>query len=189
MRQNMIAELIKVLPPPNTPMDTDESLLGRLQRCVRIQFPADFIEFGKVYGSGMIKSAYSWEVLSPFRPSYPLFIFNFARNQELYRDAMEIGDEPFRIFPQVGGLLPFAATPDGDYVCWETTGEPDAWGVVDLSSLDDGQYERLDMGFSEYFYKVLTRQIVLARHRGGDDWNAQTDLSFSSVVYCDQDLT
>lgn len=111
MQQNMITELVKVLPPPSELLDTDEVILRRLENCTRTQFPADFIEFGKVYGSGTIKSAYRWEVLSPFRPSYPLFILNFARNQDLFRDTMEIGDEPFRIFPQVGGLLPFAATP------------------------------------------------------------------------------
>jgi hypothetical protein len=189
MRQNRVAELAKILPPPNAPLDRDESFLRRLENCTRIQFPADFIEFGKLYGSGTIKSAYSWEVLSPFRPSYPLYILNFARNQELYRDSMEVGNEPFRVFPQVGGLLPFAQSSGGDYVCWETIGEPDDWGVVDFYSFDDGQFERLDMGFSEYFYKVLTREIVLNRHRDGDSWDPQTDLKFMPVIYADQDFS
>ncbi|MEZ6057218.1 MAG: SMI1/KNR4 family protein [Planctomycetaceae bacterium] len=187
MRRNLIQELVKVLPPPSKPLDTDESLLVRLETCTRTPFPADFIEFGKVYGSGQIKSAYSWEVWSPFRSTYPLIILEFARTWELFRDAMELGNEPFRIFPQVGGLLPFAQSDGGDWVCWETVGEPDEWGVVDIYSLDEGQYERLDMGFSEYFYNVLTRKTVLNRHREGDSWNPETDLSFSAVAYNYQD--
>lgn len=58
MRQNRIAKFVKVMPPPSNPMDTDEYLLERLQSCTRIQFPADFIEFGRVYGSSTITSAY-----------------------------------------------------------------------------------------------------------------------------------
>jgi hypothetical protein len=188
MRHNMIAKLVKVLPPPREPLDRDYSQLQRLERCTRIKFPSDFIEFGKVYGSGNIKSAYGWEIWSPFRPSYLLIILEFARIWNIFRDAMEIGDVPFRIFPQVGGLLPFATSDGGDWVCWETVGEPDEWGVVDMYSLDKGQYERLDAGFSEYFYKVLMRQVVLRRHQGGDSWNPKTDLKFSPRVYFDQGL-
>ncbi len=183
---NKMSRLRNVLTPPNVALDYDEKWLKRNESILRIQFPRDFVEFGKRYGSGNIRSAYSWEVWSPFRSSYPLIVLEFSRVWNIYKEAMEIDDVPFGIFPEVGGILPFACTCDNDWVCWITDGEPDSWRVVDMYNYERGGYEVLDKGFSDYFHSVLTRDIVLERHQGGESWEVG-DLRFEQEVFADQD--
>src|SRR5579871_2413771 len=149
MHKNKMRDLIKILKPPSTPLDRDESALARAERVLRLKFPSDFLEFGRIYGSGTIKTAYSWEVWSPFRPTYPLIVLEFARIWNIFRDSMEVHDVPFGIFPEVGGILPFAKSADGDWVCWRTIGDPDDWDVVDFGQYQADGYELLNMGFSQ----------------------------------------
>jgi hypothetical protein len=186
MHPNQMSELKGVLPTPEKPLDCDEAILVRNQRILKIKFPADFVEFGRTYGSGEIKTAYSWEVWSPFRSTYPLIVMNFARIVHSFRDAMQITAPPFGVFPEAGGVLPFASTPNGDWVCWETKGKPDEWSVIDLGLYEKDGYQRFDLGFSGYFASVLTRKIILDRHEGGDKWDPQKDVSFVQEVYADQ---
>lgn len=188
MPSNVMSDLVNLLPPPAAPLDYDPDWLDRNQGVLRIELPADFVEFGKLYGSGQIKSAYGWEVWSPFRPTYPQIVLEFARIWFIFKDAMEIDDVPFGIFPEEGGILPFASTDNGDWVCWITQGAPDSWTVIDMYNYEEGQYESFDMSFSEYWVNVLSRKIVLERHQGGDSWDPATDLKFHQVVYHDQNL-
>jgi hypothetical protein len=179
---NVVAELVKILPPPAAPIDSDESALQRNEQALRIKFPHDFLEFGRIYGSGTIRCAYSWEVWSPFRKTYPLIVLEFARICNIFKAAMEVNDVPFGIFPEEGGVLPFAMSPGGDWVCWQTGGDPDDWHVVDLYQYEDGSYEKLELGFSEYFVSVLTRKVTLRRHQDGDNWDPSKDLQFTQDV-------
>jgi len=188
MNTNKIAELTSILPPPENPLDLDEAMLQRAERVLRIKFPTDFLEFSRTYGSGTIKAAYSWEVWSAFRPTYPLLILEFSRIWNIYRDATEIRDVPFGIFPEVGGLLPFSRTPNGDWVCWRTVGEPDTWDVVDMGEYSMEACEVLGMSFSEYFVSVLNRKHILQRHQNGNVWDPQKDLTFKQRVFADQGL-
>jgi hypothetical protein len=186
--RSTIADLARLLPPPEKPLDYNEAMLARNQGVFRIQFPDDFVEFGRAYGSGTIKAAYSWEVWSPFRPTYPLIVLEFARVWNLFKDAADVSGVPFGIFPEVGGLLPFAKSADGDWVCFRTAGEPNGWDVVDLGRYEPGGYEILEGGFADYFVSVLSRRVVLKRHANGNGWDPQTDLKFRQRVFADQGL-
>lgn len=186
MYDNYTAQLVKILPPPNVPLDTDESILARNEGILRIRFPSDFVNFGRLYGSGTIDTKYSWEIWSPFRRTYPLIVMEFARTWNIFREAMEVNDVPFGIFPEEGGILPFAKTPDGNWVCWRTLGDSEEWGVVDLGQYETGSFEELSVNFSGYFVSVLTRRIVLKRHKNGSDWDFQHHIAFRQEVFADQ---
>ena len=186
MPNNRFAELTKILPPPPQPADYDERYLQWNQNVLSTKLPDDFIEFGRIYGSGTIKTAYSWEVCSPFRVTFPMFVLDFARTCQVYKDAAEPEGVPFGIFPEVGGVLAFAVTPDGNRVGWITTGEPNSWKVVDMHDYEVGDFEIFDMSFSEYFLNVLTRKIVLQRHQGGDEWDPATDIKFKGNFFFDK---
>ena len=188
MHENKTTDLIGYLSPPIDPLDSDGSNQARNEAVLRIKFPDDYLEFGRVYGSGTILAGYSWEVWSPFRLTYPLIVMEFSRICNIFREAMEISDVPFGIFPEVGGVLPFANTSDGGWVCWRTQGDPNEWDVVDLQQYENGAYEILNLGFSEYFFAVLTRNIVLKRHANGDTWDPQKDLIFKQRVFVDKGL-
>lgn len=186
MPTNRISDFVKIIPPPSAPGDFDEKLLKWNQNVLCTKLPDDFIEFGKVYGSGIIETAYSWEVCSPCRVTFPMFVIEYARICHLYKDAAEPEGVPFGIFPEVGGVLSFATTPDGNRVGWITSGEPNSWKVVDMHDYEVGDFEIFDMSFSEYFLNVLTRKIVLRRHQGGSVWNPATDIKFKDYVFFDK---
>jgi SUKH superfamily protein len=63
---------------------------------------------------------------------------------------------PFPIYPEPGGLLPWAGTDNGDMVYWETTGSADDWRIVVSAS-------RLDRWFvtvgpaADWLLRVLSR--------------------------------
>lgn len=187
MYQNFMPELVKILPPPAVPSDLDERYLEWNQQALSIKLPKDYVEFGRIYGSGNIKCAYSWEVISPFRASYAAFVLSQSRTHILFRESQQIEDVPFGIFPESGGILPFATSSNGDSIGWITNGEPDEWPVVDLETYEEGRYQILQMGFSEYFYRVLTRDIVLDRHEGGDEWEVG-DVKFRDRFFFDKPL-
>jgi hypothetical protein len=186
MPNNRMSDLAKILPPPAEAPQFNEELLDWNQNKLSTLLPDDFIEFGRVYGSGTIETAYSWEVCSPFRVTFPMFVMDFARICHLYKDAAEPEGVPFGIFPEVGGVLPFAKTPDGDTVGWITAGEPNSWKVVDMHDYEVGDFEIFDLSFSEYFLNVLTRKIVLRRHQGGDEWDPAVDIKFDDFVSFDK---
>ena len=185
MFKSAMRELTKILPPPKKPLDYDEDALHVNHGIFQFDFPEDFLEFGRTYGSGEIKCAYSWEVWSPCRRLYPFLVLDFAVVMNACKD--EIEDPPFAIFPERGGIFPFAFTANGDYVCWLTEGYPDDWPIVDIKDFGEGQYEVLKMNFSQYFVKVLTQKLVLKRHKKGKTWVPE-DVRFNQEVFKDMEF-
>jgi hypothetical protein len=83
------------------------------------------------YGTGCV-SGFLW-VYNPFEENVHLNLLSryrliFDGDREI-RDSFP-DDVPEPLFPEVGGLLPWAATDNGDRLYWRTKGEPDAWPVV-----------------------------------------------------------
>jgi hypothetical protein len=179
----MFSELRRLLPAPHSPIDTDESFLARNTRALGIRFPKDFIAYGKRYGSGTISvKAYSWEIYSPFRPSYPKFVKHFFARQDAYRKACETTDLSLGLFPEPGGLLPFGHR-DDVYFTWKTEGESDHWTVTVLWVYNQGGFQAFDMGFSQFLVQLLTRRIRVAGFKS--KWSPKTDITFESEVYGD----
>lgn len=187
MRRSWISELTGILKPPAKPLDTDPSGLARNEERLRIRFPRDFVEFGATFGSGCIDvPKASWEVWSPFRPTYPAIVREFYSIWPAFRDASEMHDVPLGLFPEPGCLLPFATTPDGGWVCWKTAGDPERWDVVDMSNYEAGQYDIFELTATEYFYKVLSRQMLLDRQHS-ISWDPN-EVSMAPHVFADQGL-
>jgi hypothetical protein len=58
------------------------------------------------------------------------------------------------MWPEQGGLLPWANSADGDLIGWWTTGEPDAWGTRFFGR--DTDYESFTFGAVEFILRLLT---------------------------------
>jgi hypothetical protein len=178
----MLRELRKLLPVPESPIDTDESVLAQNVEVLNVQFPEDYLSYGRVYGSGTISvRSYSWEIYSPFRTSYPQFVNDFVEAQSVYREAMDNFHVPLGLFPEPGGLLPFGHR-DEKYFTWKTDGQPDDWKVVEIWLYEDDGYQEFDMGFTEFLISVLKRTIQIPGFKS--DWK-KTDISFTPEVYGD----
>jgi hypothetical protein len=177
----MTNKLRKILPVPVSPIDADESVLPKNMKTLGVHFPNNYLEYGRIYGSGTISvKVYAWEIYSPFRPTYPKFVSRFFKRQDAYRKACETTNVALGLFPERGGLLPFGHR-DDVYFCWKTEGDPEAWIVVVLWEYQKGGYEVFEMSFAEFLVNLLTRKIRVAGFKSR--WNPKTDITFVPEVY------
>lgn len=182
MTDDFLTRLQTVLRPPSAPIDVDRKALWANIESLRISFPDDFLQYSLLYGSGTIRvGPYSWEIWSAARPSYPSTVANFSQIQSELRDALETHAVPLDLFPEAGGLLPFGIRSDV-WFTWKTAGHPNEWKVVVLWSYEPDSYQIFDMPFSEFLFKLLTRQISVAGFH--TEWNV-ADISFTQDVYSD----
>ena len=179
-------ELKKILPIPADPIDTDESVLAQNMKKLGVEFPTDYLEYSRVYGSGKIRAegAYGWEFYSAFRPSLPEFISGFADTYGPLKDPESKLAQP-NLFPEPGGLLPFGRR-DDVYFTWKTEGSAKDWKVVVFWGWDSGAGEdkgrqEFDLNFSDFLVQMLTRKFIVAGFR--TPWELETDLSFEPEVY------
>ena len=189
---NKIRELAAVIAPPERPSDWDEELLRRNKNILRTEFPDDYIEFGRVFGSGAFNAAIPaddsslyLEVWSPARETCPSIVMHYSRILNYFKAAMEVDDVEFGIFPEQKGYLPFARNLDGGSVGWITAGEPNDWKVVELEGYESGAFQILEMGFSEFLFNVLTRKIALNRYEDLTPWKVE-DVTFGQEIYADR---
>ena len=174
-----IENLRKILPVPGSPIDTDESFLSQNQMALGTDFPQDYLEFSRVYGSGAITTVYRWEIYSAFRPTLPDMVkFFHDRNKEV--NVSESGKERIRLFPMPDELLPFGRD-DDLYFTWRTSGKPDDWRVVVFWRCSPGGHQEFDLGFTEFLVRLLNRSISVEGYSLA--WDPDADILFESKVF------
>ncbi len=187
MPKNVMQDLQKLVLPPRFPLDNDAEQLERNRQVMRIDFPADYLEFGTTYGTGTFRAAYSWEIWSPSRRGLPLIALYFSRTCNMYKESAYPKPPKLGVYPEMGGLLPFGSSPNGDWICWDTHGDSSEWTVVDLGRYEEGGYESTGFSFSEYLVNVLSQKYILERHRDGDLWEGEK-IVFDQCAYSDGDF-
>src|SRR5262249_19025548 len=136
MREALMA-IAALLPPPKSPRGLDRSW-EVVERELGLALPSDYKAFIDLYGSGQITSAEGWAVVWNFRDTA---CFRISLTEALcggesitawYRkNAAASGKQfPHPLYPDGGGLLPFTAVVDVDYLNWLTRGPADRWDVV-----------------------------------------------------------
>lgn len=181
MSDDYLTRLQALVPPPAAPIDIDDATLQANLKSLKTNFPSDYLQYAKLYGSGRMHAGpYDWEIWSPARPSYPATVKRFHRVWSQARDAMETKDVPLGLFPESGGLLPFGKDDERGWFTWNTGGPPDDWKVVVIWNYSHDSYQNFDMNFSEFLYKMLTREIYVAGFRS--EWTA-SDITFEPEVY------
>jgi hypothetical protein len=156
-----LERLLSVLPPPAHPAEVSRRDDWKaVEAEMGTTLPDDHKEFIGTYGTGRI-DGFLW-VFNPFSENENL---NLITAGKVRLDALrelrdEFGEEvPYKLFPEDGGLLPFAATDNGDVLYWKTSGSPDDWtNVVNESRGPD--YEEHQVGVVNFLYGILTREII-----------------------------
>ncbi len=180
MSEDFLTLLQSILHPPSTPIDVDGEALKVNTKVLKTAFPDDFVRYSSLYGSGTIRvGPYSWEIWSAARPNYQSIVSNFSQIHSDLRDALETHAVPLGLFPEAGGLIPFGVRSDV-WFTWKTVGSPNEWKVVVLWSYETDSYQLLDMAFSEFLYKLLTRQISVAGFHS--EWDV-ADITFTQDVF------
>src|SRR5438874_2295259 len=98
---NMLNELETLVPAPANPLDVDEAVLEQNEKVIGITFPDDFVQYGLKYGSGQVSvKAYSWEIWSACRITYPKIVKEFHDTYYPMREALETYDISLGLFPE-----------------------------------------------------------------------------------------
>jgi hypothetical protein len=151
--------LRQILPPPDAPWEAvAPARWPSVERFLCTELPTDYKQFLEVYGTGHIDGYL--RVSNPLRRStYPWIQETLGALGHLHEMRAGFGREqvPDSLFPELGGLLPWASTTSGDSLYWRTRGTPDRWTVVVLPARATGG-DDFDGPAIAFLEAVLRRQ-------------------------------
>jgi len=136
---NAIERLTKLVPPPLHPFDaTDDEHFDSVEAMLGLRLPTDFKQTTRLYGTGCWQEF--WYLLNPNTPNpYLNFIvqsqclqpkaWSALDSERMIRDQVR-AEYPHRIFPEPGGILPWATTDNGGRFFWLTAGSPNQWPTI-----------------------------------------------------------
>lgn len=159
--------IVKLLPPPASPRGLNRSW-KLVEREIGLALPDDYKAFIDLYGSGRIASADGWADVWNFRdasifgPSLHEALSDDKSVAQFYRRRINTTDYacPHPIYPEPGGLLPFASVDDVQYLNWLTKGSANRWDVV-YFFFDGLEFTRLQGdSFSRCLLKMLRKDYT-----------------------------
>lgn len=172
--KNMLETLTKVAPPPANPIETgseDGWLAAEAE--LGLALPDDYKDLIRTYGTG------SWErtelfILSPFNPDfgYNLVRQCFKTEGDNYTilDAeraakkflTEEGCEPYPhpIYPEPGGIIPWATNGNGGRMFWLTDGPAESWRTAYHEDKTES-FRLLDLTTTEILLSLTNGTIEL----------------------------
>ena len=158
----VIDELLQVLPPPDRPTETGlAASWGLVTAKFGSPLPTDYMQFIDRFGSGTLNS-----FLTPFNPfsrdsSTNLFEQTFVQLAALRELRAEFPEyNPYPLFFEPGGLLPWGISIDGDVFCWLTSGASGAWQIVVVPR--HGEVERFQMSMTQFLARAITGTVKSA---------------------------
>lgn len=157
----MTTRLERIISPPESPLEVPtDSEWDAYEARLGTPLPGDYINHINQYGTGGFDS-FIWI----FNPKANNTYFNLLDQAERIllgvrgaRDKFGREKIPFRLFPELGGLLPFGTTANGDILYWQTAGEPERWTVV-VNASRSADFEELEMNMSTFLGAVLSGQL------------------------------
>lgn len=125
-----LEQLLAIMPAPETPLSASGDWSGVVSM-LGTDLPSDFVAFINMYGTGCI-AEFLW-VFNPFEKNVHLNLLSCSRlileaDREFRESYPQSLPEP--LFPEPGGLLPWAVTDNGDRLYWRTKGDQNTWTVV-----------------------------------------------------------
>lgn len=155
----VIDSLLTILKTPNEPRETGSAQgWGDANSRIGEVLPGDYMKFIELYGTGEIAN---WlTVLNPFAPNrhQNLFVAGFEFLAALSEVKTEFPEEvPFPLYYELGGLLPWGISIDGDTFCWSTRGLSGHWTVT-IIGRGTGN-EEFPMPMTQFLFEALSGKI------------------------------
>lgn len=149
------ARLRFLLPPPikHQELPTENDWLA-IERAF-CPLPSDFKAFVSQYGTGSI-GGFIWIFNPASRNEHLNLTTQIVTQLRALHDLTSLG---LKGFPEVGGILPFGITDNGDVLAWKVLGSPDSWRVVVVDSRAP-RYSEFEVGFSRFIGGVLERAFA-----------------------------
>ncbi len=159
----MSIESLNALAPP-TGYTAQGWTWPRVEESMGMKLPNDFKQIVTCYGPGVWLD---WIIL--YVPgainrhlaleSVPWEILDGDRGVLSDLTAEQRAEEfPYLLYPEPGGLFPFAYTSGGDKLYWRTGGHPDDWPIVENDSRDTATTE-FPFGIGELLVRYLRDEL------------------------------
>jgi hypothetical protein len=166
-----IEDLVRLVPPPALPIDADGDW-SAVEADLGLQLPADYQALVRRYGIGSFGDIDLW---TPF-DTHSDGVFDLVEHAhglvDFHAALREVAPEdfPHPLYPESGGLLEWASSPNGDSLCWLTGGRPDSWPVVGWN-MRRGVH-RYEAGAVELLHGFLSgqREVELLGPAPGVPW-------------------
>lgn len=166
-----LQRLEQVVPPPTAPLEPVASeRWSSAEATLGLTLPDDFKQLVDTYGTGMFNDFLT--VFVPFAGNKNLNLLDVQTPiLDAYRTlAKEHPDTaPFPVFPEPGGLFPYARTDNGDVFYWKTVGEPNSWPTV-LFESRHAFYEEFGQPTTELLAGLLDGTITSESFPSPDDF-------------------
>ncbi|MEJ3744763.1 SMI1/KNR4 family protein [Actinomycetes bacterium KLBMP 9797] len=147
-----LPKLVRLVPPPAEPARPD---WDEVERDLRLRLPTDY--------KGLVDRYGDREFGGFLRLLDPRVLALTAReildDEAPLREQEDPAQYPYPFHPEPGGLLGWATTHNGDWLCWLTAGEPDAWPVV-VWQRRPMWYHRHEAGAVGFLYGWLTGRVT-----------------------------
>lgn len=163
-----LEKLRALVPPPLKPVAApDPAQIRAAELKLGLDLPADFVEIVSSYGDGCWQGF--WYLLNPASPNPILNLLAQAgvegEHQALWaeRSMRESHSAyPHAIWPDPGGILPWALTDNGGRFFWRTRGPRATWSTVYYADRSP-DYEILTHGCGELLLGILDGTIPIFR--------------------------
>jgi len=157
-----LGRLTRVLQPPAQPLEvTTASNWQLVQEQLGIILPEDYKGFVATYGTGAVDD-FLW-ILSPFSGNDHLNLLKQATvrtdAQRQFSQAAGV-ENPYALYPQAGGLFPWAITDNGDVLYWLCDGLPSTWAIVVCDS-QSSHWQQFQMSTCEFLTELIMKTIVV----------------------------
>jgi hypothetical protein len=155
-----LQSLREIIEPPAAPVESaDWEAWPSVDEELDVQLPEDYKCFLTIFGTGSIGS-FLW-VLNPFSSNKYLNLLQQMKVSLERVRALQTntGDShPYSLYPNAGGLLPWAITDNGDTICWRTLGPASNWNVVIVAARGPN-LEQYPYGMSEFLRALIVGEI------------------------------
>src|SRR6185436_20078931 len=166
--KDMVDHLRLLVPPPSPPVaaGTASSFL-EFEEAIGLRLPGDYKEIISAYGDGNWQDF--WLLLNPFSANpYRNLQLQAPRDDASGRNVLSAErylrnadtGYPHAIWPDRGGIFPWAVTDNGGRFFWITDGQPDAWPTIYYPSRDP-DYKELALSTSEIVYGLVSGELPL----------------------------
>jgi hypothetical protein len=170
--------LIALVPPPEKPVEVPSpSRINEIETRINLTLPDDLKQVINAYGDGKWQDSWflynphfdwcfeDWRSPSDHDSGTMLLELPYMRMcRPTARDCgLEDWDSP--LFPEEGGLLPWATTENGGCLFWLTEGGRSRWPTIYFPDDRRVRFERFELSCSEILYGSVSGTIPIF----GDD--------------------
>ncbi len=166
-----LERLVEMVPPPETPFSSgDQKAFLAVEKELGRALPSDFKQLIATYGYGLWQRF--WCVLNPFIGdgkqvrSWFCPRYGMAGGEQKLA-SLRAGRDQFPelhiypIFPEPGGLFPWAMTDNGDFLYWLTEGDPDTWPTIHDPDLTEKDWKRYDLPCTAIVYGAISGELPI----------------------------